>query len=278
MKDLVGRVAIVTGASKGIGVHIARALAAEKAHLVLAARSGAELETLAVELRGLGVQALSTPVDITLESGRETLLQVTKQALGGVDILVNNAGIEQFGAYHATDARSIEYLITLNLLTPMLLTRAVLPTMLAQRRGHIVNIASLAGRFTPAYHEAYNTSKAGLIHFTHSLRASYRDSHISASVVTPGFIRSAGMFQTIQDETQVEVPPLMGTSPPEKVATAVVRAIKQDRAEIPVSPRPIWPLLFLRTFFPGLTERIQPRLGNNIFRQAAEKKGSNSNP
>ncbi|MCW5879611.1 MAG: SDR family NAD(P)-dependent oxidoreductase [Anaerolineae bacterium] len=271
MRTIIGKTAVVTGASRGIGVYIARALAAEGANLVLAARSSAELEGLAAELRGQEARVIAAPVDVVQLDGQTALLTAAEAAFGAVDILVNNAGLDFYGAYHELALEDIEPLIRLNVLAPMQLTRRLLPGMLARRWGHIVNLSSLAGKFTPAYHEAYNTSKAALIHFTLSLRASYRGTGVSASAVTPGFVHSAGMFQTIMDETGIRPAPMVGASSPEAVAQAVVRAVREDLPEVVVSPRPIWPLVVLKTFFPRFTERIQSRLGNDVFRQAAER-------
>lgn len=272
MRAMVGKTAVVTGASRGIGVYIARALAAEGIALVLAARSAAELEGLAAELRGQGHKAIAAPVDVAQPEGQAALLTAAEGAFGAVDILVNNAGLELYGAYHELDPEAIDRVIRLNLLAPMQLTRRVLPGMLARRWGHIVNVASLAGKFAPAYHDTYNTSKAGLIHFTLSLRSSYRGSGVSASAVTPGFIHSAGMFQVVMEETGVQPAPLVGASSPEAVARAVVRALREDLPEVVVNPRPIWPLVVLKTFFPRFTERIQSRLGGDVFREAAERR------
>ena len=272
MREIVGKTAVVTGASRGIGVYISRALAAEGVNLVLAARSAAELEGLAAELRAQGRKAIAAPVDMVQPEGQMALLTAAERAFRAVDILVNNAGQEMYGAYHELDLDAIDHLMRLNLVAPMQLTRRVLPGMLARRWGHIVNLSSLAGKFAPAYHDAYNTSKAGLIHFTASLRSSYRGTEVSASVVTPGFIHSAGMFQTIMDETGIRPAPLVGSSSPEAVARAVVRALREDLPEVVVSPRPIWPLVVLKTFFPRFTERIQSRLGNDVFRAAAERR------
>ncbi len=271
--EVSGGVAVLTGASRGIGVTVADALAAAGMRLVLAARSAVELETQARELRGRGVEAIAAPVDITEAAGREALVTAAMSAFGGIDVLVNNAGLDMAAAYHEADPQAIEALLQVNLVAPLLLTRRVLPLMLAQRRGHIVNVASLAGKFAPAYHEAYNTSKAGLIHFTWSLRASYRGTGVSASVICPGFIREAGMFHDMQTASGVPTPPLLGTSAVEDVARAVVRAIREDRGEIDVSARPVLPLVLLKTLAPGLAEWLQPRVGGNVFRAIAERAG-----
>jgi short-subunit dehydrogenase len=127
--------------------------------------------------------------------------------------------------------------------------------MLARGGGHIVNISSLAAKNAVINQEPYCSTKAGLWGFTVALRASYRRSGISASVICPGFIKGVGMFQRLQDATGVKTP-FYGASPPEKVALAVVRAIKQDLPEVIVNPVPVRPFLALEALFPRLTERV----------------------
>jgi len=255
MHDLKDKTAIVTGASRGIGTYIAQALAQEHMKLVLAARSVPELEEVAQRLRQEGHQVLAVPTDVTDPAALEALVEAARREFGTVDVLVNNAGGETLDAYHRLSWEEVYNTLQVNLTAPMRLTHLVLPGMLAQGRGHIVNISSLAARNAVADQEPYCTSKAGLLGFTVALRASYRGSGISASVICPGFIKGVGMFQRIQDATGVKTP-FYGASPPEKVASAVVRAIKQDLPEVIVNPVPVRPFLALEALFPRLIERV----------------------
>ena len=194
MPDLAGRTALVTGASRGLGPLIARALAERGANLVLAARSGDELEAVARSLRSTGGTAVGVSADVTSESGREALLETATAELGGIDVLVNNAGRERAYEFHRLTRDEIVAIVEVNLIAPMLLTHAVLPQMLERRFGHVVNISSLAAKGCPPYTEPYTATKAGLIAFTKSLRAAYRGTGVSASVVVPGFVADVGMF------------------------------------------------------------------------------------
>ena len=115
----------------------------------------------------------------------------------------------------------------------MLLSRAVLPSMLERKTGHIVNIASLAGKSATPFDTPYSAAKGGMILFSHSLRAELRGTGVSCSVIVPGFIADTGMF------AGATVPAIVGTSRPEAVARAVVRALKKDVLEIIVAPGPL---------------------------------------
>ena len=257
MHDLKDKTAIVTGSSRGVGTCIAQALAQEHMRLVLAARSVPELEEVAQRLRQEGNQVLAVPTDVTDPAALEALVEAARSEFGTVDVLVNNAGGETRGAYHCLDWEEVCDTLQVNLAAPMRLTHIVLPGMLAQGRGHIVNISSLAARNAVAFQEqeTYCASKAGLWSFTAALRASYRGSGVSASVICPGFVKGAGMFQRIQDATGVKTP-FYGASLPEKVASAVVRAIKRDLPEVIVNPVPVRPFLALEVLFPRLIERV----------------------
>jgi short-subunit dehydrogenase len=258
MHDLKDKTAIVTGASRGVGTYIARALAQEHMKLVLAARSVLELEKVAQRLRQEGHQVLPVPTDVIDPAALEALVEAAQHEFGSIDVLVNNAGGETLDAYHRLSWEEVYNTLQVNLTAPMRLTQLVLPGMLAQERGHIVNISSLAARNAVAFHEqeTYCASKAGLWSFTIALRASYRGSGVCASVICPGFIKGAGMFQRLQDATGVKTPFFYGASPSEKVASAVVRAIKQNLPEVIVNPVPVRPFLALETLFPRLIEQV----------------------
>lgn len=270
MRNLNSRTAIVTGASKGIGVYVAHALAKEGMNIVLAARSAAALEEVRGEVERLGVRAIAVPTDVGERSALQSLVEQAESEFGAIDILVNNAGIEMTLAYHRLTPDEIEEMVRVNLLGSMLLTWLVLPGMLERQRGHIVNISSLAGKAGPAYGEPYGATKAGLIGFTQSLRASYRRYGISASVVCPGYVE-AGMYAQTKEEFGVTAPRILGTSKAEGVARGVVQGIQKDLPEVIVNPGPTRLLLTLIALAPGLGEWIGKRIGaNDAFRKVAK--------
>ena len=239
MDELRRRTAIVTGASRGIGVYIARALAAEGVDLALSARSLEPIQALAAELAASGVKCVAIASDVGKPEDRERLLSRAAEELGAIDFLVNNAALETNLDFVGFTAAELEELVQVDLIAPMLLTRALLPSMLERKSGHIVNIASLAGKSATPYNVPYSAAKGGLILFTHSLRAELRDTGVSCSVVVPGFISETGMYASKEREHGVNTPAIVGTSPPEAVAQAVVRALKKDALEVIVSPGPM---------------------------------------
>jgi short-subunit dehydrogenase len=271
VRHLANRSAIVTGASRGVGPYICRRLAREKMNLVLVARSAAMLETTAAELRGCGVKALVVPIDLANREDLMALVDAAVQEFGVVDVLVNCAGIANVFSYHKLHADNIERVIQVNLIAPMILTRMLLPGMLERGRGHIVNISSIAGRASPPYGEAYGASKAGLIGFTESLRAEYRGTGVSASVILPGFVRGAGMYQDSKEKTGVMAARWLGGCSPESVARAVLKAIQKDRAEVIVNIPPMRPLAVLLQISPWLREWVLRSIGYpTAFARTAE--------
>jgi len=268
-RDLRGRTALLTGASKGIGVHIAKALAREGMNLVLTARSAEALEGVRAEVEALGVRAIAVPGDVGSRAHLQALVVRAISEFGAIDLLVNNAGVLLTLAFHKVFAHEIEDHVRVNLTGPMFLSWMVLPGMLERGAGHVVNIASLAGKYGPAYNELYSSSKAGLIAFTQSFRASYRGSGVSASVIVPGFVES-GMYERSRKHG-LRAPRVLGSTTPEQVADAVVRAVKKDLPELVLNSGPIKILLALPTLLPGVAEWGRIRLGtDNLYRKAAE--------
>ena len=263
MKDLAGRCAVVTGASRGIGPVVAHALAREGMNLVLAARTADELAQVGAALEQRGAHVLTVPTDVGDASARRTLVETAIARFGAIDVLVNNAGVERTLPFDRLAPEEIEAVVRVNLTAPLLLTSLVLPGMLARGRGHIVQMSSLAGKQGAACLEIYGATKAALIVFTQALRASYRRSGVSASVVTPGFVE-AGMY-TRANELVGPAPALLGTVSAGSVARAVVRAIRRDSPEIIVNGGPTRPLLLLAALSPRLAERLPDWLGANAY-------------
>jgi NAD(P)-dependent dehydrogenase (short-subunit alcohol dehydrogenase family) len=264
MDNLQGRNALLTGASGGLGNYIALALANAGVNLSLVAFPGAGLEELRDKVKALGVRAAAFPLDLRTDDGIAAALAETRREFKTIDILINNAGIEFTSAYHDLPPETIEDILSVNLHAPMLLTRGVLPEMLQRRSGHIVNISSLAGKAGPGYQEPYAATKAGLIGFTFSLRATYRGSGVSASVISPGFVE-AGIYARLKERTGQAAPALLGTSPPEPVGKAVVRAIQKDLPDVIINPYPVRPLFALTALLPSLGEWMTTSLGVHRF-------------
>lgn len=272
MKTLDGRTALVTGASRGLGRYMARALAEEGVSLCLAARSEQGLQDAADEVRTIGTRAVVVSCDLTDRGEVERLARRARTALDGVDVLVNNAGVTETSRFHRREPDGIARAVELNLLAPMLLARHLLPGMVERGRGHVVNVASLAGKAGPPFEAVYGGTKAGLIGFTQSLRREYHGTGVGASAVCPGFVSSAGMYADAVAETGVEATRKLGTATPEDVARAVVRATREDAPEVIVNPVPVRPLLVLTEASPRLGEWLGRRLG--LFEAFRKRVGS----
>ena len=270
MKDLRGTTAVVTGASRGIGVHIARALAKQGVNLSLAARSEPELGAVRDEMTALGVKAIATRCDVTNADDRAAVLARTQAQLGPIDILINNAGIETVSRFETADEDDLVGTIDVNLIAAMLLTRAVLPGMLDRQRGHIVNIASAAGKIGVPYAVAYATSKHGLVGFTNSLRSEFRKGPVGFSVVCPAFVSETGMYARWEGEG-VKAPKIVGRSSPVRVADVVVGCFRKNRAEVVVNTPPLRPIVVLAHIAPGLAPGVMKLFGyTRTFRRVTE--------
>jgi short-subunit dehydrogenase len=239
-------------------------------NVVLAARSRGELDALAAELRALGIRAMVVPTDAGRRADLEALAAAAEREAGGADVLVNNAGIEVPCEFHRLPLGDMDRMLGVNLIGALTLTRLVLPAMVARGRGHIVNIASMAGKSGPPLAEIYATTKAGLIAFTHSLRVSYHGTGVSASAICPGFIVGEGMFADRSRRDGVQPPRALGAARPEQVAEAVVRALQRDLPEILVTPGPARLMQGVAQLFPRLPGWFMRRTAlRELYRKSA---------
>ncbi len=250
---LNNKTVLLTGASRGIGTYIAKTLAEEEAKIIGVARSEDGLNETKAEVEKDGGTFESLPFNLNRINDLTTLVDEAKALKGSIDILVNNAGIECYSEYQDYLADDVNDVLNINLHAPMELTRLLLPEML-ENGGHIVTIASLAGKKGVAYNTPYSASKAGLIMWTDGMRQELRGSRVGISVICPGYISDAGMFH----DGYLDPPAMLGSSKPQAVADAVVKAIKNNSAEIIVNSGPIKPLLALG--------QISPRLGDSVVR------------
>ncbi|RUS42631.1 3-ketoacyl-ACP reductase [Cohnella sp. AR92] len=189
--QLNNQTAIITGAGKGIGKAIATMLAKEGVHVGLIARSAADLEALQASLTNeYGIRAYIASADVSNASEVEAAVASLKKQLGSIDILINNAGIAQFGALVDMDPAQWERIIQVNLMGTYYVTRAVLPTMLEQNSGSIINVASTAGERGFATGSAYCASKFGVLGLTESVLQEVRKSNIRVTALTPSTVNT----------------------------------------------------------------------------------------
>lgn len=231
--ELKGSVAVVTGASRGLGVRIAESLAAKGAHLALAARSEESLQATARRVSRFGVKTIAVPTDVTERASLQGLVDRTTAELGPIDLLVNNAGVECVGYFEEADIDEIESTIATNLTGLITLTRLVVPGMIARRRGQIVNVSSAAGKVARPFGVVYSATKHAVVGFSWGLRAELEPKGVGVSVVCPSYVTDEGMFAT-REAAAGPPPRALKATTPQKVADAVVRAAERNRAEIVV--------------------------------------------
>lgn len=188
--DLNGSVAIVTGASRGIGAAIALRLARDGVRVVLASRNEAGLTSTLGVIAASGGTGIVVAADVTSELSVQNLMHRTMQEYGSIDILVNNAGVGVFSNVADLDTAQYDVMMDVNLKGVFLCCKHVLPVMMKQRRGNIVNIASLAGKNSFAGGAVYSASKWGLIGFSRSLMLEVRDHNIRVITIAPGSVNT----------------------------------------------------------------------------------------
>jgi short-subunit dehydrogenase len=216
-------VALVTGASRGIGAATARELARRGYALALAARSAAELNALAAELTRGGAPALAVPTDMSRPDEVERLARVALAHFGRVDVLVNNAGVGGHGRHFARMApEDLNHMLAVNFTAPVILTRALLPAMLERRNGAIVFVGSVAGRVALPGSALYSATKYGLRGLAHAVRREVKGRGVRVTLVAPGFIDTT-MTRDLHNV------PKVGAEP---VARVIADAIDRPRREI----------------------------------------------
>ncbi len=186
---LKDKVAVITGAGRGIGKAVATAYARAGANLAVCARTASELDQTVVELRALKVEVEGRVCDVSLEDPVREFVGAAHRKFDRVDILVNNAGVMTRPApITELDVKKWDYTMAVNLRGPFLITQAVLPIMIKQKAGSIINVSSMIGRGAYANFIAYATSKWGLEGFTQTLAAEARSSNIRVNSVEPGYV------------------------------------------------------------------------------------------
>ncbi|TRW23318.1 3-ketoacyl-ACP reductase [Flavobacterium zepuense] len=188
MQSLKGKNALITGAGKGIGKAIALALAAEGTNVILLARTEADIEALAAEIKIHNVKALAVTADVAdIASVNKAVAQALNE-FGSIDILINNAGVGKFGKFLDLSPEEFEQIIKINLFGTYYATRAVLPGMIEKQSGDIINISSTAGLRGAAATSAYSASKFAVMGLTESLMQEVRKHNIRVTALTPSTV------------------------------------------------------------------------------------------
>jgi 3-oxoacyl-[acyl-carrier protein] reductase len=218
------KVAVITGASRGIGRSIALALAAQGARIVAFDLDMAETEKVAEEIRALGVEALAVLGNVTVAADTERMIDAAMEKFGRVDILVNNAGITRDGLLMRMKDEDWDAVLGVNLKGAFLCSRAASKVMAKQRYGRIINISSVVGQMGNAGQANYCASKAGLMGLTKSNARELAKRNVTVNAVAPGFIATA-MTDALPEKTRQELAaqiPLERLGTTDDIANAVV--------------------------------------------------------
>ena len=247
-----GRVALVTGASSGIGRALALRLAREGMRVALVARRRADLEALAAEIAREGGDACAFPCDV--ESAAEVAATARAAALhfGAVDLLVNNAGYGHHRAFLDWDLDDMERMMRVNYLGTLRFTKALLPGMVARGRGSLVFVASVAGKIATPDETAYSASKFAMIGLAQSLSLEVEDAGVHVLVVCPGVIRTP----FFDEEALSRMPPvsLRSMTDVEGLVDAIVDALARGKREV-TYPRSIAAAYVVQAIAPGFMRR-----------------------
>lgn len=225
MTALSGKVCVVTGASSGIGEATARALARAGATVVLAARREERLQALAGEIRANGREALTVRCDVTVKRQVAALAEEVESKFGRCDVLVNNAGIPGGGPFADVDLKQLERVVATNFLGVLYCTKTFLP-LLRDSRGHVVNVASLGGRYALPGHATYCATKHAVVGFSEALYHELKPEGVMVTVVNPGFVTTEGFPQ---EEIRNDRRYGRLVMPPERIGRAIVDVVRRRK-------------------------------------------------
>ena len=247
LMKIQGKTVLLTGATGGLGRSMALRLADAGATLIVSGRKKEALAALVEELPGEGH---STAV---CDLGQPDAATTLAASLGPVDCLIANAALPATGRLTELSGEQVARMLRVNLESPILLTQALLPGMLARERGRVVLIGSLAGKTGSPRSSVYNATKFGLRGFAFGLGGDLVGTGVGVSVVAPGFVSEAGMFAN----SGARAPAMLGTATPTEVADAVIKAIVGNRIEITVAPARGRAIAHIALASPSLSHRLQ---------------------
>lgn len=231
MQSLCGKKGLVTGAASGIGREISLQLAAEGVDLFLLDIEAGGLTETAETASLLGAQVFTQHCDLSDPQQITDAVQAVLDEWGSLDLLVNNAGVAFYGPTHTMTAAQWDWLLAINLLAPIQMTRELLPTLINRPEAHIVNVSSICGIVSGSRFSAYQVSKFGLLGFSEALRAEYSRLGLGVSTICPGPVATR-LFETApcgRADKKTPVPPHWLCSTPEVVAQKTIKAIYQDK-------------------------------------------------
>lgn len=267
MRPLAGKTALVTGAARGIGRAIALRLAGRGMRLALADRDQVGLATTHRDLERLGVEAVACPTDLCDPIQVDELAEQVLDRWSGVDLLVNNAGIAHYGPTHEMGEDDLQRLLRVNLLAPIQLTRALLPSLRARPEAHLLNVCSVLGLTPMPRVSAYCTTKHGLVGFSDSLRIEYGRQGLGVTTLCPGFVKTPLLEAAVEGNRSQPTPPAIVCVSMDRVAGAAVRGVERNRSRVVVDPvgrlvrgaMNVMPGVFDRLYALGRAKRIEQK-------------------
>jgi short-subunit dehydrogenase len=242
--DITNEVALVTGASRGLGLLLARELARHSCRLVICARDAAGLERAAAGLRAMGAEVMTLEGDLTDEATPGRLVEAAVSRFGRLDMLINNAGVIQVGPVEDTSARDYEMALAVMATAPVRLALAALPVMRRQGHGRIVTITSIGGKVSVPHLLPYSTAKFAAVGFSEGLRAELGSGPVAVTTVVPGLMRTGSHLQagfTGQREKEFTWFGLSASLPlismdAERAAHQIIEGVRARRPEIILTP------------------------------------------
>ena len=257
MKSIRNKKALVTGAAAGIGRSIALALAREGADLYLLDVDEAGLATAVAEAAEYGVTAIGVRCDLSQPADITRVLSEMLERWQHIDILVNNAGVAYYGPTHAMTATQWDWVLGINLLAPIQITRELLPILLERPEAHILNVSSICGLVAGGRFAAYHTSKFGLIGFTEAIRAEYGRRGLGVSALCPGPVLT-NLYKSCasaKSDKSVPQPPRWLCCSIEAVSTAAIQCIRRNKRLTLVGPLAHL-LAWVKWLAPGMLDLI----------------------
>ena len=236
MFRLTGRTVIVTGASSGIGRETAREFAKHGANVVLASRNREKLEAIAADI---GEAASVVPVDVTDRLSVEALVRRTVEEYDAIDVLINNAGVGLFAPVADGNLENARHLFDVNFWGAVNCIQAVTPYMTSQRRGHIVNVSSVAGHISPPHMGMYAASKHALAAVSDALRLELSGTGIGVSTIYPGLTETSFMENMLQEVEAPAIPPIARFAASATVARRIFQAVRFNLRDAYVSPEDV---------------------------------------
>ncbi len=270
MRNFKDKIAFITGAASGIGYQLALQLADQGCHLFLVDVNKPGLDALRQQLDEHKVRIWTHECDLTDATSVDAVCEKTLQLTGGIDLLINNAGVAYYGPTDRMTQAQWDWLMAINLLAPIRITRQLLPSLLSRPDTHLVSMCSISGLVAGGRFAAYHTSKFGLIGFTEAIRAEYGRRGLGVTSICPGPVLTQLYSASQSDSRDKEVPspPAWLSTTPERVAAVTIKSIRRNKRQVLITPM-AHGLFQMKRFMPGLIDFANQFSRKKKKRQAA---------